>query len=1359
MTYTGEEAMPRTTGGAPAPGAGGTAGDRASPGPAGGDGDGPGDGAEGAIEYPERRPYEALAQLSAWLGQRAAALARPEGVVTFAVVAACVVFVFVWFQPSNLFRNTTISGGDTGAHILLPWVAMHQLLPNFRLTGWTSSNWDGFPAVTFYFPLPIYSAVALAQLLPYNIAFKLVTAAPMVLMPLAAWLMGRVAKAPFPVPAVLAVATLPYMFGTEYSIYGGNIASTLAGEFADGWSLCFALVFLGLVMRGLQTGRYRAWAAVVLACAFMSHIDPFMFAVVGAVVLVVMHAVRTRDWRPVVHWALPAGLVGCLLAAWWAWPFEERFPYVTNMGYQRITSFVSTLFPSGDTWLFIMAGIGAMLSISRRRRIGEFFSVVAVLAAVAFRLMPQSILWNARVLPFWFLALYMLAALAVAEAYIMVAERATSYTVTLRYAMLPGPLLVLLLALGWVLFPLRALPGEHMASGTFGFLGFQQKSESYIPSWVTWNYSGYQAGCNSADVGCDKPRWPEFQKVVAEMELLSKSYGCGNLMWEYQSEMNDYGTPDALTTLPYWTNGCIGSMEGLYYEASATTPFHFIDQSELSLAPSDPMVGLPYPSTREVALGVQHLQMLGVKYFMAISPSIQQQADADPSLQLLATLGPFEVNYTTNGGSGLSGEQARYWKIYLVRNAPRVHPLANWPVVMRGLDNASQPHYLRYMTTWYDDPSDWDVYVAASGPASWARVPYGATDLPVTPAPQAQVSDVVEHNASIDFNVSRVGTPVVVTISYFPNWQVQGAKGPFRVSPNLMVVVPTSHHVHMWYGFTPVDYEGWGLSFLGLVGLAMLVRRPRAALAVSSLEGLGRGPGARKAHYPAAPAHLGPGGLAPGPGPGDGPLPGAPGPGDGPLPDVPRSGPARPGSAPAKVMADMTSLDEVFKAYDIRAVVPDGLNADLARRVGSAFAAFAKSPQILVGHDMRPSGPELVAAFTEGVTAAGVDVVDLGLTSTDELFYASGALSSPGAMFTASHNPAQYNGIKLCLAGARPVGIQTGLADIRAAVESGNLPVVPEAERGKVTHRDVLADYAAKVRSFVDVSVLRPLKVVADTANGMGGLVVPAVFEGLPFQLDMLYPDLDGTFPHHPADPIQPANLRDLQARILETGADVGLAFDGDADRCFLVDDKAQPVSGSTTTAIVAKAMLEKYPGAKILHNLICSKAVPEVIRENGGTPIVTRVGHSFIKAVMAETGAVFGGEHSGHYYFRDNYRADSGSIAALVVLEVISKAGVPLSELRQPFDRYAASGEVNTEVAHPDEVVRSIAEAVARDHPEASQSHLDGVSVDFGDWWFNVRPSNTEPLVRLNVEARDRASCDAHTQEVLAWVKERAEL
>ena len=452
----------------------------------------------------------------------------------------------------------------------------------------------------------------------------------------------------------------------------------------------------------------------------------------------------------------------------------------------------------------------------------------------------------------------------------------------------------------------------------------------------------------------------------------------------------------------------------------------------------------------------------------------------------------------------------------------------------------------------------------------------------------------------------------------------------------------------------------------------------------------------------------------------------------------------------------MANLDQVFKAYDIRGTVPDQLDVGLSRAVGVGFARFTGASRILVAHDMRPSGLDLTEAFAAGVTSMGVDVIHLGLTSTDEMYFASGYLDAPGAMFTASHNPARYNGIKLCLSGARPVGADTGLADIRADVEAG-APVPDGITPGRITSRDVLADYAAKVRSFVDVDRLHPFRVVADTANGMGGLVVPAVFEPLPFELEILFGELDGTFPNHPADPIQLANLVSLQKRVLETGADIGLAFDGDADRCFLVDDKGQPVSGSTTTAMVAAAMLRKFPGSTVLYNLICSKSVPEVVREAGGVPVRTRVGHSYIKSVMAETDAVFGGEHSGHYYFRDNYRADSGSIAALVVLELLSDAGEPLSSLRRTYERYADSGEVNTEVSSdPHAVIERVAERFdPAERPDATIDRLDGLTVDLGSWWFNLRASNTEPLLRLNLEAATADDCTTHTNELTSLLKE----
>jgi phosphomannomutase len=442
------------------------------------------------------------------------------------------------------------------------------------------------------------------------------------------------------------------------------------------------------------------------------------------------------------------------------------------------------------------------------------------------------------------------------------------------------------------------------------------------------------------------------------------------------------------------------------------------------------------------------------------------------------------------------------------------------------------------------------------------------------------------------------------------------------------------------------------------------------------------------------------------------------------------------------------SLDAIFKAYDVRGLYPDELDEALARRIGNAFAHFTGAQQLIVGRDMRLSSEPLATAFIEGATYAGADVTDIGLCSTDVVYFAAGKLDAPAAMFTASHNPAQYNGIKLCRAGAAPVGEQTGLRQIKEMVASG---VTSRGESpGKVERRDLLDAFGEHVRSFVDVSLLKPLNVVADTANGMGGLVVPKVFEGLPFALTVLYGELDGTFPNHPADPIQPENLKDLQRAVLDLGADVGLAFDGDGDRVFLVDDAGQPVSGSTTTAILAAGILDRHPGETVVHNLICSRAVPEVILEHGGIPVRTRVGHSYIKQVMAETGAIFGGEHSAHYYFRDNWRADSGSIAALCVLEQLCRAGVPLSELRRPFERYVQSGEINTRVDDPAAVI----EQVAAQYEWAMQDRLDGLTVDAGEWWFNLRPSNTEPLLRLNLEAPDAASCETHTAEVLALVR-----
>ena len=470
-----------------------------------------------------------------------------------------------------------------------------------------------------------------------------------------------------------------------------------------------------------------------------------------------------------------------------------------------------------------------------------------------------------------------------------------------------------------------------------------------------------------------------------------------------------------------------------------------------------------------------------------------------------------------------------------------------------------------------------------------------------------------------------------------------------------------------------------------------------------------------------------------------------------------------PAADAAEETASDSPFDAIFKAYDVRGTVPDQLDTRIVGAIGAGFARFARAAEgaesIVMCRDMLDSGVALAGAFASGVLSEGLGVLDAGLGSTDLLYFASGRLHMPGAMLTASHNPANYNGVKFCLAGAKPVGQDSGLGDIRRAAEEAlaSASSTPEDAGGigdnpRYSTDDLLDDFAEHVRSFIDVASLRPMRVVADTANGMGGLVAPRVFAGLPVDLEIIFGELDGTFPNHPADPIQPENLVALRDRVLEVGADVGLAFDGDADRVFLVDDKAEPLSGSLTTGIVAAAVLDKHPGATILYNLICSKAVPEIVTESGGVALRTRVGHSFVKATMAETGALFGGEHSGHYYFRENFRADSGIFAALVVLELMSKAAAPLSELRKPFERYADSGEINTEVRDVGSVLSGFA---ARYRAEgAAIDELDGLTIDLGAWWFNLRASNTEPLLRMNLEANTADECADHVADVIALIR-----
>ena len=455
----------------------------------------------------------------------------------------------------------------------------------------------------------------------------------------------------------------------------------------------------------------------------------------------------------------------------------------------------------------------------------------------------------------------------------------------------------------------------------------------------------------------------------------------------------------------------------------------------------------------------------------------------------------------------------------------------------------------------------------------------------------------------------------------------------------------------------------------------------------------------------------------------------------------------------------MPDRSAIVKAYDIRGVVGEQLDSEVVRDIGAAFADLlvrsdpSPTPSaVIIGHDMRDSSPSLAAAFAHGVTNRGLDVISIGLASTDMLYFGSGWLGLPGAMFTASHNPARYNGIKLCRAGATPVGQDSGLEQIRLALQRG---IQPGPGGGVVTERNILADYARYLRSLVDLSGIRPLRVVVDAGNGMGGYTVPAVVEGLPLQIIPLYFELDGSFPHHEANPLDPANLVDLQAAVREQGADLGLALDGDADRCVVIDERGAVVSPSAITALVATRELATEPGATVIYNLITSQAVPEIVTEHGGHPVRTRVGHSFIKQRMAETGAIFGGEHSAHYYFRSFWRADSGLLAALHVLAALGEQQRPTSALLADFSRYTASGEINSTVADQQGSMEAVRERfAARDAVELDE--LDGLTVRCPDGsWFNLRPSNTEPLLRLNVEAPDATAVEALRDEVLALVRE----
>jgi 6-pyruvoyl-tetrahydropterin synthase related domain len=819
----------------------------------------------------------------------------PPAVATFVAVAAAVAVVVWQFDPRLLFSDTLVTGGDTGAHVATAAFLKSSLLPHLRLTGWDPQWYDGFPLYTFYFPLPDAVAAMLSLVMPFNVAFKLATVLGSVTLPVAAWAFGRLAGLERPRPAVLAVFTLPFLFDQSFTIYGGNLFSTMAGEYAYSLGLSIALVFLGLTIRGMRTGHHRVPAVLLLAACMLSHLVTAMFAVAGALIIFLLLGPTVRRLR----WLVTTLGTGFLLVAFWAVPFALEQGFTTNMGWINVRTFGQLLAPGGNWWALALAALGAVVALIMRQRPILLLVILGWAAFAATTLDPQGKLYNTRFVPLWWLCVYLVAGSAVAELGVgaarlwrwarlrlwwadVVAARTAPVAgvpgvgsglavagagahggggdpLTERWhsaadvetappdhaptpvggsAGLPAghdvrprprfapwapgalvmPLVALVVALGIVLPPLVPRLDTVVSQ-----VADHQFAPSGVPSWVRWNYSGYQGA----------PGWQEFQAVVKLSDSAARRYGCGRSMWEYNADLNRFGTPMALMLLPMLTGGCVDTQEGLLFESAGSTPFHFLDQNELSAEPDDAMAGLPYISDPpDVALGVKHLQLMGVQYFLASSPAVQRQADANPNLTQVGSTGPWHTSYQ---GQDISTT----WKLYLVHNSSEVAPLVNRPEVLANVSQ-EQPSWLPVAVRWYDEPAAWSTELVSGGPSSWSRIETDSASGRATPLPKVAVSHVRTTTDSISFHVDRTGVPVVVKTSYFPNWHVQGGTGPWRAEPNLMVVVPSSHDVTLTYGPSKADHLGEVLSAIGLVCLVVIVvRRRRPGPVTTPLGGIG----------------------------------------------------------------------------------------------------------------------------------------------------------------------------------------------------------------------------------------------------------------------------------------------------------------------------------------------------------------------------------------------------------------------------------------------------------------------------------------------------------------------------------------
>ncbi len=710
-------------------------------------------------------------------------------VLGFVAVLGATIFVIWQLRPGLLFSPNMDVGGDNAGHIVAPYFLIHDLLPQGRITGWDPQWFEGFPLYVFYFPLPALFVAAFSVAFPYAVAFKLVTVLGLVTFPVSAWAFGRLAGFKRPIPALMAVATLPFLFNTSYTIEGGNIVSTLAGEYSFSLALTSGLLFLGVFAYALRTGRLRWLAAALYAVTLLCHVVPALGYAAIAILLALGHW-NKNTWRVLV----PVGAVGALLAAFWLVPFAADLRYSSSMGYTRVTGVWSNIFPHGYFWIIVPAALGALIAIVRRDRTPIVLTVATVGAVAGFQWLPAGFVYNGRWLPFYFLLTALLAAYGVGELFRLGGR-------WLQLDVWQAPLAI-------VLGGLACLLGAFTAGG-IAIPGFQpSSSQIVVPGWVSWNYTGFQG----------KSGWVVYQGIVRMLDQAGRTYGCGRLQYEYITEtQNPFGSTEATMALPYWTNGCMDTIDGVLFESSTTTPFHFLDQAEYSLPgeSSNPVSFLNYP-TFNLADGIRHLQFEDVRYFLAVSPQVEAAAKNDPGLVKIASTAGFP------GAINQETVPHPVWDLYLIKGSQLVTPLDYLPVVESG---SSAQRWLDTGLVWWEDEVYWPVEIALNGPPNWPRARIG-TVLPASqgvPVKPTTVTNARTTNSTVSFDVGRLGVPVLVKVPYFPNWDATGALGPYEVSPNMMAVVPTAHHVTLTYGTTGADQLGKLASLGGVVGLGMLM--------------------------------------------------------------------------------------------------------------------------------------------------------------------------------------------------------------------------------------------------------------------------------------------------------------------------------------------------------------------------------------------------------------------------------------------------------------------------------------------------------------------------------------------------------